>query len=695
MDEKWPTKPNNVRRFKPEPLETSTRTNRPQDSQPSDIPALSPALNETHDPDGNNGGRDALFGQTSDQTAQSTTVPSFRARRVLPQPTETSSRHSRQKKPRIIDAYSYNELSSISSRAVSSVSNGSFTHSSPHEIQITTQNEKKQSGSSQNETAIRTRPLRRFQPEPIESMKRTRRKPTGEPAANPARRETPRKFPPQLLETGKRSFRRAETNDLRSQYQSNRSTQSSISVASDHSASDSEASHSFPAESRFSYANLLQREEGRRHSFRVPDLPAIPSNSSEDSGSSDSPSLSMSPSGLSQKDTKSSTMNDQFRESCDERFSSYLLSLAARCAEKQFRDQALAAFPNEQVHQPVSHFAIDGDEEFDNEHRGYSTSYPSAFRRDSTTDITWELEEMRRHKEEAELKEGGRQQPKGGNESKFSAAAIAARQADQNTPFLSGWQKDNGLKHMRHAASPPMLGQDIVFPMSVSPQGTHCEGERDTRCSEEQNKGGKSSGLWTAYPHGGNSNEEGLWKGLCRKDDEPDISPFRAGLVTPRPDMDGDSYFSLNQVADPSPNIQHPEKLADSWSHISQVDKMLGIETEVEREFHDGFISQVYNYLSLGYPSLARYYDHELSKISGISVDDLRKDDLHTDAMGYVGVPDRSRVDKDRTILDKCMRWSALRLYIHEWAKQRPEMVSNGESLNAWGVCERRGSRAI
>jgi hypothetical protein len=390
-------------------------------------------------------------------------------------------------------------------------------------------------------------------------------------------------------------------------------------------------------------------------------------------------------------------MNDQFRESCDERFSSYLLSLAARCTEKQLRDQALAAFPNEQVHQSVSHFAIVGDEDSDNENRGYSTSYPHAFRRESTTDLTWELEEMRRHKEEAELKDGG-QQGKGGNESKFSAAAIASRQLEQSTPFLDGWQKDNGLKHMRHAASPPMLGHDIVFPMSVSPQGTTYEEEGDSRRFEEPGKtgdGGKSSGLWNSYPHGKNRNGKGLWGGLCRNDEEPDLSHFKTGIVTPQPDIDGDSYFSLNQVAHSNPDTQYPGKPSDSGSHLSHVDKMLGIETEVEREFHDGFVSQVYNYLSLGYPSLARYYDHELSKISGVSIDDLRKDDLHTDAKGYVGVPDRSRVDKDRTIMDKCMRWNALRLYIHEWAKQRPEMVSNGESLNAWGVRERRGSWAI
>ncbi|CRG89889.1 hypothetical protein PISL3812_06928 [Talaromyces islandicus] len=579
------------------------------------------------------------------------------------------------------------------------MSSGSLAHTSPYGARTVTRNEGMEfqnvmpdslSGQKSNEKARKTRPVRRFQPEPVESIKRSRRRPTGEPAFTSTRRETPRKFLPQLIETGKRSFRRADAKQgLESPHRSRRSTQSSLSAASDHSASDSEASRSFPAESRFSYTNLLQRQEGRRHSFRVPDLPAIPSNSSEDSDDSGLPSRSTSPTGLSQKDTKFSTMNDQFRESCDERFSSYLLSLAARCAEKQLRDQALAAFPNEQDYQPVSHFAIDGDEDSDNERK--------TFRRESTTDITWELEEMRRHKEVAESKDGV-PQGREGNESRFSAAAIASRQLEQSTPLLGGWQKDNGLKHMRHAASPPMLGHDIVFPMSISPQGTTYEEEEESHHFEERNRsrdGDRSTGLWTAYPHGEIRSGKGLWNGLCRMDEGPDLSRYKIGIVTPRPDIDGDSYFSSNQAAHSNPDTQYPAKPWGSGSRLGHVDKMTGIETEVEREFHDGFVSQVYNYLSLGYPSLARYYDHELSKISGISINDLRKDDLHTDAMGYVGVPDRSRVDKDRTILNRCMRWSALRLYIHEWAKQRPEMVSNGESLDAWGVRERRGSWAI
>ncbi|KAJ9652312.1 hypothetical protein H2201_009228, partial [Coniosporium apollinis] len=62
------------------------------------------------------------------------------------------------------------------------------------------------------------------------------------------------------------------------------------------------------------------------------------------------------------------------------------------------------------------------------------------------------------------------------------------------------------------------------------------------------------------------------------------------------------------------------------WSTVSTIDE----------EFDDGFITQVYNYLSLGYPSLARKFDEELSRISGTSITELRQDDALANARGYI-----------------------------------------------------------
>ncbi|OJD13817.1 hypothetical protein ACJ73_09160 [Blastomyces percursus] len=50
-----------------------------------------------------------------------------------------------------------------------------------------------------------------------------------------------------------------------------------------------------------------------------------------------------------------------------------------------------------------------------------------------------------------------------------------------------------------------------------------------------------------------------------------------------------------------------------------------------------------------------------------------------------------------------CMRWTALRLYIYEWARQQPRMAkadryqqpNDGSRIDAWGARARRGSWAI
>jgi len=158
-------------------------------------------------------------------------------------------------------------------------------------------------------------------------------------------------------------------------------------------------------------------------------------------------------------------------------------------------------------------------------------------------------------------------------------------------------------------------------------------------------------------------------------------------------------------------------------------------EEKIAAEFDDHFVTQVYNYLSLGYPATARQYDGELSKISRIPVDELERDDEdimedlwgvdeqgHQKADGLVmngqhrkeedegdGVDGehhhRKKVKATGHIMldseakdgvkeeDRCPRWKALKLYIYEWARQHPDL--NAISPLAWGVQERRGSWGI
>ncbi|KAK2736821.1 hypothetical protein FQN55_001410 [Onygenales sp. PD_40] len=518
---------------------------------------------------------------------------------------------------------------------------------------------------------------------------------------------TPRKFSPQLIETATRSVRQHCLVRGTAEYPDHPRT--SPSSASQQKHTDPEGT-----ESRFSYANILRRQEAKRHSFRVPDLPVIRSNSSEDSEKSPAQSLSTSPSTVSNRSNKPPQDKGILRESCDDRFSGYLLSLAARSAKKMLRDQALAAYPNEQVYHPVSHFAIDREDDDTTDEDDDTMDIAlgdmkidlAKFRRESTVDLAYELEEMRRHKEESEMR--ARQHMFDSGQSRFSAAAIAARQAENEAI------KNMGINQMRNAASPPMLGGDIVFPKSLSPQSTRCDVDQapvphhDVNCANPE----ICEGLWSPTPGVNGAEEGGLWMGMCRRTHEPEQtnSPLpRPGIITPAITNEEGPFQSLNAatttfIPPPSPNQLPTTPPLSSTSPpdpgIENMDRLLSLEEDIAAEFDDAFVTQIYNYLSLGYPCLARDFDEELSKISRIPVEELRKDDKRVDAKGYVGAPEGNGVGEDGVLGGKCMRWTALRLYIWEWARQRSRMkvtgMADGEKgVDAWGARARRGSWAI
>lgn len=556
-------------------------------------------------------------------------------RRFLAQPIETSSRSS--KTPPIASATSSEGASHGAARPI---------------IQQAEEDRK---------------PRRRLLPEPIETTK------TSNQGASPMARVSkqnvqsgPRRFKPELIGTDHRSVKAktvgppyridnavaaAATPDL-----------SSLRAEDSHVVprlNPNRAPFSGPPESKFSYASLFQRQESRRHSFRVPDLPAIPSHSSEDSDeSSSSPPLS--PKSIQQLSEKPRPGNAS-RESCDARFSEYLLSLAAQSAQRQLKEQALAAFPNEQVYEPVDHFAIDV-EEMGSE--GDTSMYPQAHhiksRRQSSADLSWELEYMRHHKEEAEMR---------------LRAMIASRNPDM-TPTGQKTAVKNDL------ASPPMLGDDIELPQSLSPEGTICEGANSTtEAQPAPDPCSSCDGLWCAVGHSKDERGAGLWMGTCRKDEGHEREPhILTGIMTPLPQSENSEVDSFSKIYMNGGGSMGQTGLLNAAA--------AGSSKTIEDEFHDEFVTQIYNYLSLGYPCVARYYDYELSKISGVAIEDLRRDDQHTDAKGYVMAPeDGSAV--------ACMRWKALRLYIREWARQEPTMVEDDTGLEAWGMPERRGSWAV
>ncbi|GFF60065.1 hypothetical protein IFM46972_11534 [Aspergillus udagawae] len=277
-----------------------------------------------------------------------------------------------------------------------------------------------------------------------------------------------RKFAPQLVETNKRSFRRKEKSHTLSEapvpgYDNGSRTQSGTSTYANSDAS------SATIESKFSYSRLQQRQQSRSHSFRVPDLPAIPSSCSDASEGSEIPSLSASPSVSSNVSAHHSRAENSRQTGCDGHMAEYFLSLAAQSVENQLKEQALAAFPNEQVYEPVDHFAIDKDEDECSDDDSKNTLLHVS-RRESSADLPWELEHMRRHKEDAEM----RDRAMAGTKGKLLSSAIFNPRQFYNGVDNGCWRGNYEPDLSRHLPRPPMLGDDLVFPQSLSPEATMC-----------------------------------------------------------------------------------------------------------------------------------------------------------------------------------------------------------------------------
>jgi len=170
----------------------------------------------------------------------------------------------------------------------------------------------------------------------------------------------------------------------------------------------------------------------------------------------------------------------RMRESVDERFSGYLLELAARAAEKQLRDQAMAAFPNDDYHEPVDHYIDHDSDESDLSSGILSADEKDEFgRRESAfTKVNWELLAMQQHREKLEQQQERDRKKREAemNHARQSAhspwgnpAAAIFVNSSVNKNFIGGWQRDGEMDRMRSGARPPMLGGDIRFPRCHSP----------------------------------------------------------------------------------------------------------------------------------------------------------------------------------------------------------------------------------
>lgn len=298
---------------------------------------------------------------------------------------------------------------------------------------------------------------------------------------------------------------------------------------------------------------------------------------------------------------------------------------------------------------------------------------------------------------------------------------------------------DPKLLKLRQGPSPPMLGKDLVFRRCPSPKFTTLEPEDPFEAHMIEDRGRDVPG------------QAGLWRGYCCRSEStggcivpPDLHNPKL-IQTPTDPSFPDKHCSCDAVDSsviseepasifsssdsassglttstgglwgssshqPQPHHQHQHhqhqdgaekhKGADvdmGSSDLNGLGERLQREkAQAERdekilqEFGEDFVTQVYNYLSLGYPAMARGFDEELSRISHIGIDELRRDDEKQMAKGHMV---EMKLDVHAPEEERCPRWAALRAYITEWARQHPDL-DNLDPL-AWGVRERRGSWAI
>lgn len=290
----------------------------------------------------------------------------------------------------------------------------------------------------------------------------------------------------------------------------------------------------------------------------------------------------------------------------------------------------------------------------------------------------------------------------------------------QNTFGAKDKAAEKAFFRLKTQKSPPMAGSDLTFRMCPSPKQTKLESDQ---------KWDVAAGAHVEVNRDA-TEQNGLWRGYCfTNNQEREVmvaSPRAPMIMTPMspgtPYEHSDPYKATGGTLAPFPISAEPTPVASNQTslqvntseHRSRagpprgLHMLMGLEQRLQQEkaaaelderiaaeFTDQFVTQVYNYLSLGYPATARAYDEELSKISRIPTEELEMEDeavmdgIGSSAKGHIKIS----MDLDTTDDRRCPRWKALKEYIFEWARQHPDLDSI--TPLAWGVAERRGSWGI
>lgn len=464
--------------------------------------------------------------------------------------------------------------------------------------------------------------------------------------------------------------------------------------------------HAQVFESHFS-SEAIGRRKPRQHSFRVPELPAIRSTieESESPDKSKVPSLSTSPSADSNgPEVEKQGLIDLPPEESRTRPGD-LVSFAAQSAEKQLRERVMAAYPNEHDNERVRHFAAESslsDSDDAERQSTYGEEKPLPHRRSNHVHF-----DGSKHVRDGSVQD----QPEGAQRrrSRLNSVAREHERLRAHATASQGVAKDREMSVMRKAASPPMAGEGLQFRRCQSPRSTRLDCPNYPGAVKKATQSRHSparGGLWgvTDQPPRRNS-PTGLWNGVC----SPQIqkgnlnkAPLQNGILTPplidhQNPMDQVTPTSSNLSVPPTPPSSHEPSCPASLTSI------LVTEEAIDREYPDDFVTVVYDYCSFGYPSLARRYDEELSKVTHIPIEQIRRDDDDQNPRGHIGVQYGilEGFSDDKSVRRNCdpvpafdQRWKALRLYIREWARQSPRMLGQS-GKREWGESSRKGSWAI
>ncbi|KAF2831021.1 hypothetical protein CC86DRAFT_133690 [Ophiobolus disseminans] len=663
-EEEASVKPKPARRFAPEPVETTSKTNRKFAPEPIETTAKT----------------SRKFAPEPVETTQKTN------RRFAPEPIETTRKTNRSSPPTSPGTTDTTLISPSRQRFAEEWGQQASPRRPKPDPVTTTRSNNCRIRPSLN--AVQKKRIGRFSPQLIETAQRSRKANDNVPALFPSDKTdaTPEKI----------SARKARMLGISPSAPVN---SPSIDVKQNPLFLEiQQGCASCPLGRRRSYFDSSE------HSFRIPELDTIESSESE-------ASTPPSPTTSSFVTSDHSFMYKEVtrrRESVDDRSAHYLLELAAKTAERQLREQAMAAFPNSEIHEPVTHYVDRDSDEMES-----NGSVVVVERGRSFTEVNWELTAMQKYQQGQRVEKKKQTPVDQSKKPAYNPFGNPAGFLDPATVKKLAEERDPELDQMRKSARPPMLGKDIKFPRCDSPEPSRfdptqgCDAVRTAMCYlSEQTKAASEKGesLWCGQGNGrqtsttpslwSNANSRassthGLWGGMCvNGGDKSPRGP--TGILTPMHERPN----PLSPCPTPARSLLPPTPPA-STTDFSSIDEKLVLEQTIADDFSDDFVTQVYNYLSLGYPSMARPFDDELSKISKISVIELRQDDHLAESRGYIRLGKDGNLTDSEITEESCMRWRALRVYIQEWARQHPNMAEEEFPIGGRGTAVRKGSWAL